>query len=114
MGPRPLIYGDSLRFRGRPQVARPERRSRLGVRDEVVGRLRLPALAAELAERAVPDPEQPAGGDEHDHEEDDPDDRVERPAEQRAAETDAGHVEVADVVLDHDERERAEPRALDP
>src|SRR6266480_730220 len=55
-----------------------------------------------------------AGRDEHDHEEEDPDDRVERAAEERAAEAQTGHLEVADVVLDHDEREGAEPGALDP
>src|SRR5438094_252723 len=41
---------------------------------------------------AVPDPHQPAGRDEHDQEEQDPDDRVERPAEEGAAEAQARHL----------------------
>src|SRR2546430_8952617 len=54
----------------------------------------------------VPQPHQPSGRDDDDGEEDEPDDGVEAPTEDR-------HRDVADVVVDDDEGEGTEPCALD-
>src|SRR5215210_4429626 len=56
---------------------------------------------------AVPNPHEPVRRDDDDDEEDQADDRVEAAAEH-------GQLHVADVVVDDDERERADPGALDP
>src|SRR5947207_825529 len=69
------------------------------------------ARTARRREHAVPDAHQAAGRDADDEQEEDADDRVERAAEERAAEAQPRHPEVTDVVLDHDERECAEPGA---
>src|ERR1700712_3118819 len=66
--------------------------------------------ALEIAEAALPDPEQAVGREQHDGEEDQPDQGVER------AELDASDREVGrrQAVVDVDVGERADERALDP
>src|SRR6266542_578627 len=86
---------------------------RSGTRGGLVGFTHPVAASSKPTEAAIPDPHQASGRDEHDDEKDDPDDGVERPAEECAAEAQPGDREVAHVVLDHDEHERAEPGALD-
>src|SRR5581483_8487288 len=65
-------------------------------------------------EETGPDTEQAVGGDDHDREEDDPDDRVEAPAEEGSSEPEPGDVRVRrDVRVHDDEHESADPGALD-
>src|SRR5438874_3098785 len=72
-------------------------------------------LAPGAVKESRPDTKQPVGGDDHDREEDDPDDRVEAPAKQRPSESEAGDMRVRrDVGVHDDEHESAYPRALDP
>src|SRR6266550_5689212 len=79
----------------------------------LIGRPR-PAATAAPREDAIPDAHQAPRGDQNNDEEDDPDDGVEGPAEERATHAQQRHVEVTHVVLDHDESEGADPGALDP
>ena len=71
---------------------------------------------ADSGDQTLPDTHQTAGREQHDQEEHDPDHRVEASSDPRQHALLVGErkLDVANVVVDDDEGERAEPGSLDP
>src|SRR5215218_6253599 len=75
------------------------------------GARRPPSSRAEQLAAALPQAHEPAGRDQHDHEEDDPEDRVEALRSQNVADS---RRPLARVVVEQRVGERSDPRALQP